>query len=219
MAVRNLVKLDFRDKCSVVSALQVRYLVKFDFRDMRSVVLAVQVLGLVTFDQAQRSFCAPGQLPGETRLQGQALRSFYAPGITPGGYRWLLEVVGGGWRWSEVDEEEDEEDGENKVDEEDEDLCSQYPGNPRCLSVVVGGGWRWLEVVGGGRGEQGGRGSRGFVHWLELYDLKRVLQNDFTTKSFQTPRVANFWLILGYADIDLFTPSINIILQRIKTYG
>lgn len=54
---------------------------------------------------------------------------------------------------------------------------------------------------------------------LELSDLKRVLQNEFTTKSFQTPRVANFWLILGYADIDLFTPSINIILQRIKTYG
>ncbi|XP_068992971.1 uncharacterized protein [Neodiprion pinetum] len=41
-----------------------------------------------------------------------------------GVYRWLLEVVGGGWWRSEVNEEEDEEDEENKMDEEDEDLCS-----------------------------------------------------------------------------------------------
>ncbi|XP_068990483.1 uncharacterized protein [Neodiprion pinetum] len=52
-------------------------------------------------------------------------------GITRGGYRWLLEVVGDGWRWSEVDEEEDEEEEEIKMDKEDKDLCSESPSMER----------------------------------------------------------------------------------------
>ncbi|XP_068993345.1 uncharacterized protein [Neodiprion pinetum] len=68
--------------------------------------------------------------------------------------------------------------------------CYVYPW---CLSVVVGGGWRWLEVVagrrGGGRGrrgEQDGRGGRGFVlgitrggwRWLEVVELDEVEDED-----------------------------------------
>ncbi|XP_068991735.1 uncharacterized protein [Neodiprion pinetum] len=72
------VQLDFQDKRSVFSALQVHYLVKLDFQE-----------------RALRFFCAPGPLPGETRLS------------------------------------EDEEDEKNKMDEKDEDLCTESPSMER----------------------------------------------------------------------------------------
>ncbi|XP_068990885.1 uncharacterized protein [Neodiprion pinetum] len=65
--------------------------------------------------QALRSFCAQGLLLGKTRLPGQALRGSCAPGPLLGETR---------LQGQEVDEEENEEDEENKVDEDDEDLCT-----------------------------------------------------------------------------------------------
>ncbi|XP_068991034.1 uncharacterized protein [Neodiprion pinetum] len=79
---------------------------------------ALQVHYLVKLDfqeRALRSFCAPGGPPGETRLPGQALRIFCAPGPLP----------------RETRLSEDEEDEENKMDEKDEDLCTESPSMER----------------------------------------------------------------------------------------
>ncbi|XP_068990948.1 uncharacterized protein [Neodiprion pinetum] len=86
LQVHHLLKLDFQDKRSVVPALQVRYLVKHDFQVKRSVVSALQVLHLVNFDlQDQRSVVphssyAPGDLPDELRLPGPLPGEFRPPG-------------------------------------------------------------------------------------------------------------------------------------------
>ncbi|XP_046411987.1 uncharacterized protein LOC124175632 [Neodiprion fabricii] len=106
LQVRYLVELVFRDKRSVVSALKVHYLVKLDIQDKRSVVPAIQVRYLIKLDlrlQALRGSCAPGPLPGETRL--------------------LRE---------DEEDEAMEEDMRNKEDEVDEEDFSREPKFSSC---------------------------------------------------------------------------------------
>ncbi|XP_046585705.1 uncharacterized protein LOC124292610 [Neodiprion lecontei] len=114
-----LVQLDFQDKHSVTSALQVRYL---DFQDMRSVGYNPRWLSVVFGGGWRWLGVVMGDQCGRGGGQGRQGERGSLHDITRGGYRWLLEVVGGGWRWSKVDEEEDEEDQEHKVNEKDEDL-------------------------------------------------------------------------------------------------
>nr|XP_046475672.1 uncharacterized protein LOC124215865 [Neodiprion pinetum] len=109
--------------------------------------------------QALDGSCAPGPLPGETRLQGK--RSVVPALQVDQPAKLDFRQRTRRWRTTRRETRRTRQTERMRI-------CAQY--NPRWLAVVAGGGWGWLVVVGGGRGggrgrqeEQGGRGGQGFV--------------------------------------------------------